>query len=63
MAKVNPRAKPAAMTAVINEKTNGDSQYPVAHTTNTHRASSARTPHTVPGPCSYRMGRSVRKTA
>ncbi len=36
---------------------------PSTRTTTTQRASSARTPQTVPGPSSYRIGRSVRKTA
>ncbi len=38
-----PRAKPATITAVISEKTNGDSQPPVQQTAATPRATSATT--------------------
>ena len=39
--KANPRAKPATITAVISEKTKGDSHPPVQQTAATPRATSA----------------------
>ncbi len=58
----SPAPKPATITAVISEKTNGDSQPPVQHTAATPRATSAMTSTRLRTVAQVAHGREVRRT-